>query len=108
MANIHQEQHSIINMQVLTLLTCVRPIKVRILNRFLRVLNHRLPTVLIKKKLKKINLRVRFLQLKIVFFSRFLKIVIFYFLNHTEFTKSEISPQRKLGSLRILKLELIK
>ena len=36
-----------------------------ILNRFLRVADHGLCTVLIKKKLKKMNLRVRFLLLKI-------------------------------------------
>ena len=50
-----------------TLHTRVRPIKVEILNRFLRMADDGLLTVLIKKKLKKINLRVRFLLLKIAF-----------------------------------------
>ena len=52
---------------VFTLLTRVRPIKVEILNVFLRLADHGLLTVFIKKKLKKINLRVRFLLLKIAF-----------------------------------------
>ena len=73
MANIHKEQHSIRKCRwfpqfVFTLLTCVRPIKVGILNHFLRVADDRLPTVLIKKKMKKIILKVPFLPLKIAFF----------------------------------------
>ena len=52
-----------------TLLTCVRPIKVGILNRFLRVVDDGLPTVLIKKKLKKMILKVPFLPLKIAFYG---------------------------------------
>ena len=36
-----------------TLLTCVRPIKVEILNRFLRMADDGLLTVLIKKKIEK-------------------------------------------------------
>ena len=70
--------------------------------------DHGLLTVLIKKiKLKKIILRVRFLPLKIVF--------IWFFENDKNFrsksymvTKSEISPQRKLGSLRNFRLFLIR
>ena len=54
-----------------TLVTGVRPRKVRFLNRFLRLSDKRLLTVLIKKKWKKINLRVRFLLLKIEFFGGF-------------------------------------
>ena len=53
------------------LVTSVRPIKVRFLNRFLRLSDKRLLTILIKKKWKRINLRVRFLLLKIVFFGVF-------------------------------------
>ena len=52
-----------------TLVTGVRPIKVRFLNRFLRLKDKRLLTILIKKKIKKINLRVRYLALKIAFFG---------------------------------------
>ena len=47
------------------LLTCVRPIKVQILNRFLHVADHGLLTIFIKKKLRKINIRVRFYCLKL-------------------------------------------
>ena len=43
-----------------TLLTHVRPIKVGILKHFLRVADHGLPIVLIKKELKNMNPRVRF------------------------------------------------
>ena len=55
-----------------TLLPRMRPIKVRILNHFLRVADHGLLTVLITFLKKKISLRVRFLPLKIA-----LKIIIF-------------------------------
>ena len=61
---------------VFTLLTRVRPIKVRILNRFLRVADHRLLVVLIKKELKKIIFRVLFLLFKIVFSWGFEMIII--------------------------------
>ena len=53
---------------VFILLTRMRPIKIRILNHFLRVAGHGLPIVLIKNKIEERNLRVRFLPLKIVFF----------------------------------------
>ena len=66
-----------------TLVTGVRPIKVRFLNRVLRLSDKRPLTILIKKKLKKINLRVRILLLKITFLKLlgFLRIIIFYALN---------------------------
>ena len=57
--------------------------------------------------LKKINLRVRFLPLKIAFFGGFKNDNILSSKSYTV-TKSGISPQRKLGSLRNLKLKLIK
>ena len=50
---------------VFTLLPRVRPIKVGILNHFLRVADHGLLTVLINFILKKISLRVRFYRLKL-------------------------------------------
>ena len=56
---------------VFTLVTGVRPIKVCFPNRFLRLSNKRLLTILIKFFLKKIDLRVRFIQLKIAFFWGF-------------------------------------
>ena len=90
-----------------TLLPRVSPIKVRILNRFLRVADHDLLAVLSKKKLKKINLRVRFSPLKIAFF-RFLKMVKNFRSKSYMVTKSKISPKRKLGSLRNLRLFLIR
>ena len=52
--------------------------------------------------LKKINLRVRFLPLKIAFFEGFENDNILSFKSYMV-TKSVISPQRKLGSLQILK-----
>ena len=57
--------------------------------------------------LKKINLRVRFLALKIAFFGGFENDNILSSKSYMV-TKSGISPQRKLGSLRNLKLKLIK
>ena len=51
--------------------------------------------------LKKINLRVRFLVLKIAFFGGFENDNILCSKSY-KVTKSEISPQRKLGSLRNL------
>ena len=54
--------------------------------------------------MKKINLRVRFLPLKIAFFEGFENDNILSSKSYTV-TKSEISPQRKLGSLRNLKLK---
>ena len=75
----------------------MRPIKVGFLNRFLRLADNGLLTVLIKKKLKKIILRVRFLSLKIEFFLVFENDKNFRSKSYMV-TKSEISPQRKLGS----------
>ena len=60
-----------------------------------------------KKVLKKINLRVRFLSLKIAFFWVFENDEHFRSKSYMV-TKSEISPQRKLGSLRNLRLFLIR
>ena len=57
--------------------------------------------------LKKKNLRVRFLALKIAFFGGFENDNILSSKSYTV-TKSGISPQRKLGSLRNLKLKLIR
>ena len=60
-----------------------------------------------KKEMKKINLWVRFLALKIVFFGGFENDNILSSESYTV-TKIEISPQRMLGSLRNLKLKLIR
>ena len=79
MADIHQEQPSIRNMQVVS------------------EYHYQ------KKKLKKINLGVRFLPLKIAFFGGFENDNILSSKSYTV-TKSGISPQRKPGSLRNLKL----
>ena len=63
--------------------------------------------LIFKKELKKINLRVRFLALKIAFFGMFEN-------DNTLSSKSymvtttRINPQRKLGSLRNLKLKFIR
>ena len=57
--------------------------------------------------LKKINIRVRFLALKIAFFGGFENDNILSSKSYMV-TKSEISPQRKLGSLRNLKLKFIR
>ena len=54
--------------------------------------------LIIKIKLKKLNLRVHFLALRIAFFGGFENYIILS-------SKVE-SPQRKLGSLRNLKLKL--
>ena len=51
---------------VFTLVTGVRPIKARFLNSFSRLSDKRLLKILFKKKIRKINLRVRLLALKIV------------------------------------------
>ena len=64
-------------------------------------------SLLSKKNLKKINLRVRFLPLKIAFFEGFENDNILSSKSYTV-TKSGISPQRKLGSLRNLKLKFIR
>ena len=74
---------------------------------FLCLSDKRLLTILIKKKLKKINLKVRFLPLKIAFFEGFENDNILSSTSYTV-TKSGISPQRKLGSLQNLKLKLIR
>ena len=88
-----------------TLHTRVRPIKVGILNRFLRLADDGLPTVFIKKKLKKIILKVPFLPLKIAFFWVSGSDKNFRSKSYMV-AKSEISPQQKLGSLRNLRLFL--
>ena len=57
----------------------------------------RFQSIIIKKKLKKINLRVRFLPLKIAFFEGFENDNILSSKSYTV-TKSGISPHQKLGS----------
>ena len=64
---------------------------VGILIRFLRVADHGLLVDIIKKKLKKINIRVRFLSLKIAFFLVFENDEHFRCKSYMV-TKSEISP----------------
>ena len=63
--------------------------------------------LLSKKNLKKINLRVRFLALKIAFFGGFENDNILSSKSY-KVTKSGISPQGKIGSLRNLELKLIR
>ena len=63
--------------------------------------------LLSKKIFKKVNLRLRFLALKIAFLGGFENDKILRSKSYTV-TKSGISPQRKLGSLRNLKLKLIR
>ena len=63
--------------------------------------------IIFNKELKKINLRVRFLPLKIAFFEGFENDDILSSKSYMV-TKSGISLQRKLGSLRDLKLKLIR
>ena len=79
------------------LLTRVRPINVGFSNRFFCLSDKRFLSIIIKKNLKKINLRVRFLPLKIAFFEGFENDNILSSKSYTV-TKSGISPQRKLGS----------
>ena len=83
MANIHQDKHSIRNMQVLTLLTLM------IFKTFFCLSNKDILCLFSKNKLNKINLRVRFLQLKIEFFGGFENYIVFQFLNHTRLQKVE-------------------
>ena len=61
----------------------------------------------IKKNLKKINLRVGFLPIKIAFFGGVENDNILSYKSYMV-TKSVISPQRKVVSLRNLKLKLIR
>ena len=79
MADIHQEQHSIRNMQVDSS-NCVHSThsweanKCRIFKLcFFCLSDKRFLKIIIKKNLKKINLRVRFLPLNIAFFGGFEK-----------------------------------
>ena len=82
-----------------TLLTRVRSIKVKILNSFLRLADHRLPILLFKKKMKRRNLRMHlFIYHLNCFFLVFENKNILSSKSYTV-TKSGIS-QRKLGSLR--------
>ena len=60
MANIHQDKHSIKNMQVVpqiafTLLTLVRPINVGFSSRFFCLLDKRFLSIIIKKKFEEDN-----------------------------------------------------
>ena len=75
----------------------MRPINVGFSNRFFCLSDKWFPLLNIKKNLKKINLRVCFLPLKIVFFGGFENDNISSSKSYTV-TKSRISPQRKLGS----------
>ena len=61
----------------------------------------------IHQEQQKINLRVRFLPLKIAFFGGFENDSILSSKSYTV-TESEISLQQKLGSLRNLELKLIR
>ena len=56
---------------VFILLNRARPINVGFSNRFFCVSDKRFLNIIIKKKLKKINFKVRFLPLKIAFFGAF-------------------------------------
>ena len=89
---------------VFTLLTSVRPINIGFSNRFFVYQIKGFWILLSKENLKKINLRVRFLPLKIAFFGGFENDNILSSKSYTV-TKSGISPQRKLGSLQNLKLK---
>ena len=60
-----------------------------------------------KKRLTKINLRVRFLPLEIAFFGGFENDNILGSKSYTV-TKSGISPQQKVRSLRNLKFKFIR
>ena len=101
--NIHQEQPFIRNMQVVSSnrvhsTQACEAYKCRILKPFFFVYQIKgFLLLLSKKKLKKINLRVRFLPLKIAFFGGFENDNILSSKSYTV-TKSGISPQRKLGS----------
>ena len=92
---------------VFTLLTCVRQINVGFSIHFFCLSDKRFPMLNIKKKLQKMNLRVRFLPLKIVFFGGLENNNILSSKSCTV-TKSGLSPQPKLGSVRNLKLKFIR
>ena len=113
MANIHQEQHSIRNMQVVSSIrvhsthSCEAN-KSRNSKPFFACGRSRTSSRSHqKKKLKKIILKVPFLPLKIAFFWVSGNAKNFRSKSYMV-TKSEISPQRKLGSLRNLRLFLIR
>ena len=76
---------------VFTLGTCVRPINVGFLNRFFCLSDKRCLILIIKKILRKINVRVRFLALKIAFWGGFENDNILSSKSYTV-TKSRISP----------------
>ena len=103
MAKIHQEQHFIKNMQVVSLnrvhsTHSCETNKCRIFKPFFFVYQIKGFLILLSKFfLKKINLRVRFLPLKIAFFEGFENDNILSSKSYTV-TKSGISSQRKLGS----------
>ena len=103
MANIHQEQPSIRNIQVVSSKrvhsthSCEAN-KCRIFKPIFCLSDKRFLNIIINIFLKKINLRVRFLLLKIAFFGGFENDNILSFKSYMV-TKSGISPQRKLGSL---------
>ena len=97
MANIHQEQHSIRNMQVVSSSwlhsthSCEAN-KRRNSKPFLACGRSRTSSCSHQKKLKKINLRVRFLLLKIVYFWVFENYNILSSKSYMV-TKSGITPQ---------------
>ena len=99
MANIHQDGHSIRNVQVVssnrvhsTLLCEANKCRIFIQFFFVYQING------FQFFFKKINLRVRFLPLKIAFFWGFENNYILSSKSYIA-TKSEISPQQKIGSL---------
>ena len=112
MANIHQDGNSIRNIQVVSSnlvhsTHLCEANKCQIFKPFFCLSDKRFPMLNIKKKLQKMNLTVRFLLLKIVFFGGFENDNILSSKSYMV-TKSEISPQRKVGSLQNLKLKFIR
>ena len=103
MANIHQDGNSIRNIQVVSSnrvhsIHLFEANRCRIFKPFFFVYQIKGFSALLSKNfLKKINLRVRFLPLKIAFFEGFENDNILSSKSYTV-TKSGISPQRKLGS----------
>ena len=87
-----------------TLVIGVRPIEVRFQNRFCVYQIKGFSQFSSKFFFKKINLRMRYLALKIAVVLVFEKDDISSSKSYTA-RKSEISPQGKLGSLRNLKLK---
>ena len=72
-----------------TLVIGVKPIKVRFLNRFLRLSDKRLLTILIKKKVEEDKSEGAFLTAQNCIFFGFLKMIVFQALNHAPLQKVE-------------------